>query len=281
MKKRILLFTAIAAFGYVSLTSYQSGPAGSSQNRSGAKGSSNTCGASGCHGTAAGPTVTITVDSGSTTGITKYTLGKTYKIKIHGAGTTNPKFGFQFASVSGSGSSQVQAGTASTLPPNVASHSFSSLSFIEQTTALAGTSAGVYDVQFDWTAPSTPVGNITLYCTINAVDGGGGADAGDKSGNTSIVLSASTLAVPTVAANFTAKAFPNPVSSNLNLEIAEVGNYAVSVYDLNGRNVANEQISVAGASQVTSINAGNWATGMYQVVLTKEDTRQVISVIKQ
>lgn len=81
--------------------------------------------------------------------------------------------------------------------------------------------------------------------------------------------------------NTSVKAFPNPVSTNLNLEINEAGNYSVRVYDLNGRSVASENVVVTGASYVAGINAGNWAAGMYQVVVEKAGARQVISVVKQ
>lgn len=286
MKKRILLITAISALAYVSLTSYQGGPALSNQNRTGAKSSGTNCSTGGCHGAGAGPTVTITVDSGTTsTPVTHYKPGMAYTVKLHGAGSTNTKFGFQFASVSGTGTAQVQAGTASGLPTNVASHTFSSLNFIEQTSTLAATSAGVYDVSFTWTAPATAVGNITLYCTINSVNGDNNENAADVSGNTSVVLTptGSTTAVASLPADMSIKAFPNPSINNVTLQLnnAQAGNYDVEVFNLGGKVIATEHITVNGSSQSTGINTANWASGTYMISVEKDGARNVIPVVKQ
>ena len=281
MKKSILLFTAIAGMGYVILTSEAGGPALSGNFRTGAKGTSTTCGAAGCHGTGTGPTVTITVDSGTTlTPVTHYKPGMAYTIKIHGAGSTNPKFGFQFASVSGTGTSQVQAGTASGLPTNVAIHTPSTLSFVEQTATLTGTSAGVYDVSFTWTAPTPAVGPITLYCTLNAVNGNASEDNADVSGNTSVTLApVVSTSVPNVTGNIGVTAFPNPVVNTLNLQLDNAGNYAVEVFNLNGKVIARENITVSGGNQA-AINTSNWAKGTYMVSVAKDGDRKVIAVVK-
>ncbi|MCW3121158.1 MAG: hypothetical protein JWQ38_650 [Flavipsychrobacter sp.] len=288
MKKRIFLFTAIAALGYVSLTSNQAGPAAvGGLNRTGAKASGTNCSAGGCHSSAAGPAVTITVDSGSAlTPVTHYKPGMAYVIKLHGAGSTNTKFGFQFASVSGTGSSQVQAGVVSGTTGAVASHLFSSLNIIEQTAALAATSAGVYDVSFTWTAPATAVGNITLYCTINSVNGDGtDAGSGDVSGNTLVTLTptASTTAVANVGAEMSIIACPNPATSNMNLQLnnAQPGTYAVEVFNLAGKVIAVENISVNSTNQSASINSSNWAPGTYMISVAKDGNRNVIPVVKQ
>ena len=265
------------------LSSNISGPAGGSGgNRSGAKGSTTTCGPSGCHGSATGPAVTISMFAG-TTPVTKYTPGAAYTVKIHGAGSTNTKFGFQFASVSGTGTSQVQAGTASALPTNVTSHLLSALNFIEQSNTLNATSAGVYDVSFTWTAPATAVGNITLYCTLNAVNGDGNENSADVSGNTSLILPVATASVAALTGNISVSAFPNPAINSLNLKLdnAQTGNYAVEVFNLGGKVVATENIMVNGNSQVATINTGNWAAGTYMISVEKDGNRQVIPVVKQ
>jgi Secretion system C-terminal sorting domain/Reeler domain len=280
MKKRILLFTAFGAMSFFMLTSEQEGPALFHNNRTGAKGSTTTCGGSGCHGgTNVSTAVTITVDSGSTA-VTHYVPGHAYTIKIHGTSTTgNNFFGFQFASVSGSGTSQVQAGTASGLPTNVGGDSYSSLVFVEHNAALAATSAGVYDVSFTWTAPSTAVGNITLYCTLNAVNGDGSAGSADQSNNTSVTLAqepTSTGVASVSAPQF--NAYPNPVSNTLNIQAAEAGTYDVQVYDLNGRSIASETMTINGSA---SLNTANWAPGMYFVSLSKDGGNTILHVVKQ
>lgn len=282
MKKRILLFTAIAGMGYVTLSSSSSSPAlnMSIGNRTGAKGTTATCGGGSCHGTGAGTTVTITVDSAGGVPTTRYKPGMAYTVNVHGTrtGSAFTKFGFQFASVSGTGASQVQAGTASGFPTDVASHSASSLNIVEHTLPLTG-SAGSYHVQFTWTAPSSAVGNITMYSILNSVNGLGSADGNDLFGNTSITLTPilTPSSVAQVANNIGVTAYPNPVTSILNLQAEKAGTYAVHVYDLNGRTIANEQMTINGTA---SINTSNWATGLYMVMLENEGNRQIISVVK-
>ena len=284
MKKRILLITAAAGMGVMVFSSYSGGPAFNHQNRTGALASATTCGGSGCHGTGASTTVTITVDSGaSMTPVTRYVPGHAYTVKIHGTNTSSlAKFGFEFAVVSGTGASQVQAGTCSGFPTNVTSDAWTGLNFVEHMASLPATSAGVYDASFTWTAPAA-VGNITMYCTLNAVNGNTSADASDISGNTSVVLTVeSPLGVSAVAQNLNVVAFPNPVVNNLNLQFgnAEAGYYTVSVFDLNGRMVHNEAFSVNG-SAVATINASNWLPGYYQVAISNGAAQQVIPVVKQ
>lgn len=287
MKKRLFLLTAVAGLAYVTLTSNTTGPAvGSAGNVTGAKGTPTSCGSGSCHGTTAGPTVTITVDSLTTsTAVTHYVPGKLYTIKIHGAGSSNSWFGFEFASVSGTGTSQAQAGTASSFPANVGADVFSGLSLVEQHLALAATSAGVYDVSFQWTAPTVGVGNITLYCTLNSVNHDGNQNAADVSGNVSVVLGqeAAPTAVASVAENMSINAYPNPAINSLNLQFdnTQPGTYTLQVFNLNGKCVATDNVEVNGMNSIKNINTANWVPGMYQVVVAKDGINKVIPVVKQ
>jgi len=287
MKKQILLFTAIAGIGYLTLSSYDNGAALGGQNRSGAKSALTNCGGSGCHGTGTSTTVTLEVDTATTTtAVTAYTPGKLYTIKIHGTNTSSlPKFGFQFASVKGTGTSQTQAGTASSLPTNVASHASSGLNFIEHTAILPGTSAGVYDISFQWTAPAVGTGNVNLYCTLNAVDGFDNANAADISGNVFVVLTERTVSssVGNISNNADVIAFPNPLTTNLNVQLnnAEPGAYSLQVFDINGRRIDNENIIIAGTTQTAKINTSNWPLGVYNVVLQRDSFRKTVSVVKR
>jgi hypothetical protein len=286
MKKRILLFTVITGMGYLLFTSYASGPAANGQNRSGAKASTTNCGTvgSGCHGTGTSTVVSIEVDSTGGVPTTHYKPGNVYTVKIHGTNSSSlPKFGFQYAVVSGTGASQVQAGTSSGFPTGVTTHSLSSLSFVEHTSARTATSAGVYDVSFTWTAPSSLVGNITMYCTLNAVNASTSADAADISGNTSVVLTpvVTPSSVSEVSSGFGITAFPNPVSNVLHLQTGNVqaGDYSLYVFDMSGRIISAEIITVNGTIQ-QSINTSAWAPGLYQVVIENAAQRQVIPVVK-
>lgn len=278
MKKRILLFTAVAAIGYLTLSSYGGGPAANGENRTGAKSSTANC-AGGCHGAGTGATVAVSVMTGTTT-VTQYVPGTAYTVKIHGTHASHTKFGFQFVGVSGTGAAQVNAGTASGFPTGVTNHthSGSGLSITEHSSTRTGSSSSALDVQFTWTAPSTSVGNIYMYCTLNAVDGGGSTTPADVSANTVYTLTPSTLSIPAQVNNIGVVAYPNPVVGTLHLQTEQAGNYTVNVYDLNGRNIASEQMDING---VGNINASNWAVGLYHLVIQKDDKMQVIPVVKQ
>lgn len=282
MKKRILLITAISALAYVSLTSYQAGPAASGQNRTGAKSSGTNCSTGGCHGSAATTSVAIVVDS-SGTPVTKYKPLKTYTIKISGGNTASlTKFGFQYTVVSGTGTAQVPAGSCSGFSGSIANHVFSGLNIVEQTATLSPLSAGT---SFQWTAPAAGTGNVTMYCTLNAVDGNGNDGSPDASANTSVVLTElpATTAVASLPADMSIKAFPNPAINNVTLQLnnAQTGNYNVEVFNLGGKVIATEHITVNSSSQSTGINTANWASGTYMISVEKDGARNVIPVVKQ
>ena len=280
MKKRILLFTTILGMGYLILSGYASGPAFNGQNRTGARGSITTCNGTGCHGTGSSTIVGITVDSG-TVATTHYVPGHVYTIKIHGTNSSSlPKFGFEFASVSGTGASQVQAGAASGFTGTVTTHTLAPLTFVEHNIPIAAATAGVYDESFTWTAPPAAVGTITMYCTLNAVNGNNSADPNDISGNTSYTLTpiSGTTSITEVANNMGVTAYPNPVMNTLNLQAAHAGTYSVMAYNLNGCNVLTAQMSINGTA---GINTSNWPAGFYNIVVTQDNKIQVIPVVKQ
>jgi hypothetical protein len=272
---------------YVVLSSNAGGPAvGSGGNRTGVNGSTTNCGGGGCHGTGAGTTVTITVDSGTTTvATTRYKPGHSYTIKIHGSNASSlPKFGFEFAAVSGSGTSQIQAGTFAPVSSPIFADPLAGITYIEQGNAISGAPAGTYDVSFVWNAPATNVGNATLYCTLNAVDGSGTANPSDISGNTSVVLTPIvTTGVAEVTSGAAITAFPNPVTSALNLHLADVtpGTYTLQVFNLSGSIVASQNLEVAGSNHMTTLSSANWTPGLYNVVVQKDGFSKSIMVVKQ
>lgn len=286
MKKQILLTIAAAGMTGLMIMSNAAGPAMSSgQNRTGAKGSTANCSSGGCHGTTAGVSARIWIDSAGTP-VTQYTAGKTYNVKVVGQHASLNKFGFQFAAVSGTGGAQVQAGTFGSIPTGVMSHAITAVSILEQSATISAVSpADTFVKSFTWTAPASGVGNITLYLTVNAVNGASGADAGDGSTNITKTLTLYTppsSSVGAVATTTSVSAFPNPISGNdLHLQLGNVyGSYNVSVYDVTGRMVSAQEVTstVNGAA---TINTSNWTPGIYKVAVTGENNREVISVVKQ
>ncbi len=298
MKKKILLFSISAVIGALIFQSYAAGPARSGYDCTGAEAGgtgtfANPTGCSaggGCHSTSAttGISAALELDSAGVA-VTSYKGGMTYTVKLTGTNTTSttfPKYGFQIAAMKGSAiaSTVSDAGTWATTGLPASTHiaapssSGTLLTVAEQSSAIA-LSGGSFTKSFSWTAPAAGTGTISIWSAVNFVNGNTGADNSDKWNTNHIVLNeetASSTGVQQVANTLTIKAFPNPVSNMLNLQTDEAGTYSAQVYDLNGRSITAASFSGNG-----SINAANWAPGMYQVVITKEGQSQVIPVVKK
>ncbi len=285
MKKQILLSVAAAGMTGLMIMSNAAGPAaGTGGIKNGVKGNANNCGSTsvGCHGGASTATTTgIRVDSIGGVQVNKYVAGMTYTVTVTGGHTSLTKFGFQFAAVSGTGSAQAQAGTFSSLSSQIAEHTNSTIKFIEQSPSAI---TGPLSKTFKWTAPATGVGDIKMYLTVNAVNGDGIANAADVSDDSVLTL---PLYVPpssvgSVSSNSTVSAFPNPVmGSDLHLQLGSgYQRYNVNVFDVTGRSVYSSEVAPT-VSGTATLNTSNWVPGLYKVVVSNENTNEVISVVKQ
>ncbi len=283
MKKTTLLLTAAAGLAYVVMSSNSGGPAAAGANYTGAKGSVGSC--SGCHTGSTAPTMSIRVDSVGGVQVTKYVAGMTYTVTVTGTHTINTKFGFQYAAVTGVGAAQVQAGTFGTsLPAQTAKRTVSSISIIEQTSAITGTTSGgstTFSKSFTWTAPAAGAGDVKMYLTVNAVNGNGNDDGSDHSANTIVTLPMrpATTAVAEIANKIGLNAYPNPTSTILNIETAGNGNYTAHVIDMAGRivNITN----LTATNGAASINTASWTPGTYRVVVSGNGTSETATVVKQ
>jgi hypothetical protein len=157
------------------------------------------------------------------------------------------------------------------------------VSFVEHSHALQAKTAGVYDTSFVWTAPVAGTGTVTMYCTINAVNGNGNADNTDVSSNTNVQLTeVSSAGVNNVFDNMSLVAYPNPVVNTLHLQMngATEGIYNVAVFDLTGKMIAKEDANVNSSNFDMTINTGNWSNGIYFVQVAKDGALKTLKVIK-
>ncbi len=283
MKKSFLLLPLVAGLCYVTLSSNSSGYP---LNATGSDGSTAIgCGGGGCHGTAAASfTPTIVLDSAGTgTLVTKYTPGKTYIIRfgaINTVGGTLPKFGFQFSVVKTSG--LANGGTMGAITG--ATTFGTGITVAVQSAPMmpltgAGGAGTVYKVDVPWTAPVAGTGAVKAYGIINLVDENGGATASDKWSSANATFQERTVsAVDEIANNIEVNAFPNPVISNLNIQLngANAGVYSIHVFDMSGRLVINQA-----ANGNAVVNMQHFTAGMYQVVIGKDGVNKTISVVKE
>jgi hypothetical protein len=317
MKKRIILLSAVAGIGYLTLSSYQAGPATQGWNCTGADintgaGNPTGCVRSGCHGTAVNTGITVAIEldsagvvtSSTAMGVGHYVPGFTYTVKITGTNTTAyplPYFGFQGSCTKGataaaSGASLVNCGTLQStgFPSNM--HFVTALrssttfyaNVVEHHAPIPATTGGgatgsTYVVSYTWTAPPTGTGAASMWAAVNAVNHNGGADGGDLSNTNQLVLNEALVnnAVATVENNLGFKVYPNPVANQLNLDMEhpQTGSYSISVFDVSGRMISASEIEVNG-SQKNTINSGDWLPGTYRLVVEKDGKYQVIPVVK-
>jgi hypothetical protein len=77
-------------------------------------------------------------------------------------------------------------------------------------------------------------------------------------------------------------AYPNPCTDRLNIDInnADAGLYTIRVYDGRGRIVTDKVAPITGSYQA-SISTGDWAAGLYHVMLNCDGKQKAIAVVKQ
>lgn len=291
MKKSFLLLPLIAVGAYFTLSSNSTGYVTS--NRTGAGGSTVGCGDAGCHGTSASPSTLavmgIAVDSAGMP-VTHYVAGKTYRVTLYGGALASAnlhEFGFQLAAAKVTGGTQAGQFVAATLPSQASISTIGGFDIVRHNTpkpdsvTIAGSA---YAVQVNWTAPATAgTGSVEFFGVINAVDGDNAATSGDKwnSANTTLTELIDHTAVGNVNSTVAVNAFPNPVVNALNLQLnGQDGVYGVKLFDMTGKVVAENKVTVNGATTST-VNMAGFANGVYQVVVEKDGVSKVIAVVKQ
>ncbi len=183
MKKKVILLPFVGLLFCLVLSGYRSGP--------GLVGGIEGTGASGlpgcsCHNATATPAIAVTIQllSGGSP-VTYYFGGDSYTVRISGLQTSSalslPKFGFQLAAVKSLTSIGVGAFTAIT---GTHLSTISTITLAEQSAAMTGVGGGgmgtTYTVDIPWTAPPAGTGLVSIHGVINAVNGNGMAESGDK-----------------------------------------------------------------------------------------------------
>lgn len=296
MKKSVLLFTALSAMGWLTLSSYKDGPGMHGMNYTGGPGSSGTCGQVGCHGNASS-TVRVNwadiQEKGTQQSVTSYTPGKVYDVSISTMVIPTPstqyKLGFQVMSTDATGA---QAGTPAvntTNPGNPVNpgtahtKNVGGRTILEHSQPIDVMNVGL-TITFDWTAPAAGTGPVTFYAMINTANGNGIADAGDiPSFPFSHTISEFGTSVAELDSRIRIGMYPNPAASDVSIEFedAVTGSYDITVLDLNGRTIGSQQANIAAGYAKVSLPASSWAAGMYLVRIHKDGAQRVLPLVKQ
>ena len=280
MKKRFLLLPLLGLGLYLSLSSNINGYGA---NRTGSHGSTVGCGS--CHGSANSSVgISVELDSAGTP-VTSYKPGMTYTLKVTGVNNTSATnlagYGGQLSIVSGSGSTSANAGTLSAPTSGFSSNTGAGgIIYLEHTNRKAvttgtGGAASTYVISATWTAPAAGTGTVKAYGLINAVNCNGNDGSGDywNSGNASFTeLPTTGVGVNNVAAA-AINVYPNPVSNMFT--VAGV-NGTVQVFDVNGKMIASVAVN-----NTATIDASNWANGMYILSINNAGTTTTKTIVKQ
>lgn len=274
MIKKFLLIPMLAAGVYVTMSSNQNGY---SLNQTGSHGGGTGCGT--CHGSSAvsGINVSIELDSAGTI-VTSYKAGMTYTLRIKATNTTTftlPNFGTQLSIVSGTGTASTNAGTLTALTSGTNIRTSSTIKYLSHTTPIAattgtGATGTTYVAEATWVAPVAGTGTVKAYGVINAVNGNGNDDNGDKWNvtNASFTEQIASTAVSAVANN-NIKLYPNPANEVLNIAGFEG---KAAIMDMQGRTVAT------GSNR---IDIAHLAAGQYIVVLQDGANSTTMQFVKQ
>lgn len=246
MMKNYIKTTSTIVAGAILVVLNLSNANGPGGDRTGAPGSSGTC--SSCHGGTAnlGGDIALTiVDKTTASTATEYTPGKTYTIGIKMGGTSIKK-GFQATVIN---SSNAGVGT-------MGGNSTGTRIYTSGNRSICGhNTPGVGVWYFDWTAPATSAGTVTIYAA-GVVSNSNGSDNGDQSVKTSInfpAAAASNTNSLSNAANFSI--YPNPASKELKFS-TEVSK--VTIMSQNGKVVFT-------GTQIDHVNIENLSNGLYFV----------------
>lgn len=147
------------------------------------------CGGGGCHGSSASSTTGVFILFDGNSNLTQYTPGKKYAITLSisnssFSGNSNAKGGFDI---------NFSNGSISNVPANTML-----MSKELHHTSPKALSSGATNYTFDWTAPASGSGGVTINAAANIVNGDGGT-SGDAWNKTQVSLTeATTAAVPSV-----------------------------------------------------------------------------------
>ncbi len=271
MKRPLIIFSTVLCGLYILLSSNAAGPATAGNGiRNGAPGSNGTCSA--CHGGGAGTTTAAIALKEKATGTAAngvYKPGVVYTVTISGNNASLAFFGFQVTAVKGT----VQAGTFSNVGADKHIANVSGLQLVEHSTSLAKTN-GQYEASFDWTAPVAGTGTVTFNGIINGVNKDNNT-GGDKSSNT-VALNLTEQTTTGIAENKylkSLKVFPQPATDMLHISSEDLkeGRYTLTVYDLNGKALWQNDYRSKGRTMQTTVPLQRLAAGTYFLSIKGEE----------
>jgi hypothetical protein len=278
MKKRLLVLIS-GAFVYMFMSGNVLGPASFALNATGSPGSTTSCG--NCH-SGGGGTTTNTVELRKLSGgpeVTQYIPDTNYIVTVKGNNASISHFGFQLTALN---IGNTNAGSFSNFPATMHIGVAGGKNIVEHTDQLPKTN-NQYEAVFHWKAPSAGTGTVSFYGVINAVNNDGGL-GGDRPGTPfTVQLTEATTGVAETPTPADIKIYPNPVSTQLNIELANAGNdyHKLQVTDLAGRIMYTNPVTIRSGNANISIETASWPQGLYFVHLSDAISGRTVVISKQ
>lgn len=275
MKKTIITLSVFAICSYITLTSFIK-TSGGHPSSTGAPGEQ-TCAQSGCHTNAS-----VTNDNTNVVNTliysaadSSYVPGQTYTITLRAQKTGIVKFGFEITSLTTSSNSNtgtwvITDANRTQLLNNGIAPNTSRKYVTHKTNGTPAFSAGLGQWSFNWTAPSSNVGNIKFYYTSSCTDNNG-ANTGEQLYLSSFEIHpfVNNTAIAKFINEEEFQANLNPSSNELvlNYELIKECEFSVNIFDGQGKMIKNVAASNKDAGQYSDrINLGQEiSTGIYFV----------------
>ena len=252
-KKFTLVLSALLMAGLVYDYNYRmvhSNSAGGPAGHTGSPGDGQSCARIGCH---AGPSQTNeVVELSSNIPVGGYVGGTTYDMTLTMTNSGGTKFGFQLSpqDAQGNGLGTLISGTGSQIVgSDYLTHSFSG------TTASGGTRSW----DFQWTAPTSGSGDVTVYVAANFTNSNG-STSGDVVVPTSFTISEASGVGISEAELAALSVYPNPVIDEINIAAKDVDEeIMITLFNVEGKKVIEQSfepgdITIDVASK--SLNSG-------------------------
>jgi hypothetical protein len=239
----------------------------SDNGKAGATGSpgEQTCSQSNCHTGSTDNSMGGSVTLSSTNLVNwEYTPGQTYTLTatVSQQGRTLFGIGLEALLPSGANAGTLVPGTGTTI--KTATISGNSRNNIVHT-SNAGATTNAHSFTFNWTAPATDVGPITIYYAGNATNNNG-AKTGDYIYKASQVVTPAGVNVQEqVNTPFTFSFYPNPATENItvNYSLEQSAKVTYTIYDLTGKQVQSESANRFPGAQQQNVDVNNLQAGTY------------------
>jgi len=222
-----------------------------------AQGSCNSCHSGGSN---YNPSLSVRLLNASGQQVTSYLPGMNYQLEVVvNTQTAASRYGFQAVALTGN--TNTQAGSFSTAT-GIRVTPINNRQYAEQAVKSSSNT-----FRTPWTAPAAGSGDVRFYAAGLATNNNGGT-SGDATASLSTPLTITELTSSNNEvnrANFVIKAFPNPVTEQLNITLEGHNSFSaqVNLYDANGRLVQAERRLIAPGQSSWMMDVQWLAAGVY------------------